>query len=168
VRGLRPWFNPFVPPDINMKTFLTLALLLTLPVVAFGRIRPVWTYEQIHADADLVVIAKPVSSTHLEEKASLPNISPVIPVVGIETQFDVRLVLKGEPKSKTIALHYYALQRSADGQARGAPHLVSFDPKQPTCYLMFLKREANDRYAPVTGQTDPAAESIIKLESSAH
>lgn len=150
-----------------MKTLLTLALLLSLPVVAFGRIRPVWTYERMHADADLVVIARPVSSTHLEEKVSLPNISPVTPVVGIETQFDVRLVLKGESSTKDVRLHHYALQKPADGQSRGAPQLVSFDPKQPVCYLMFLKREANDRYVPVTGQTDPAEESVIRLESGA-
>jgi hypothetical protein len=165
--GCIDWFNPSVLVDIRMKTLLTLALLLSLPVVAFGRIRPVWTYEQLHADADLVVIAKPVSGTHLEEKVSLPNISPAVPVVGIETQFDVRLVLKGDLKMKTIELHHYALQRPADGQSRGAPQLVSFDSKQPGCYLMFLKREADDRYAPVTGQTDPAAECIIRLESGA-
>jgi len=165
--GCIDWFNPSVLVDIRMKTLLTLALLLSLPVVAFGRIRPAWTYEQLHGDADLVVIAKPVSSTHLEEKVSLPNISPAVPVVGIETQFDVRLVLKGEVKSKTIELHHYALQRPADGQSRGAPQLVSFDPKQPACYLMFLKREADNRYAPVTGQTDPAAECVIKLEGGA-
>jgi len=150
-----------------MKTVLTLALLLTLPVIAFGRIRPVWTYEQIYRDADLVVIAKPVSSMQLEEKTSLPNISPITPVVGIETQLEVRLVLKGEPMTKTVALHHYALQKPSDARHRGAPELVSFDPKQPARYLMFLKREAKDRYVPVTGQTDPAAESIIKLESSA-
>jgi hypothetical protein len=150
-----------------MKTVLTLALLLSIPVVALGRIRPVWTFERIHADADLVVIARPVSSTTLDETTTLPNISPATPVVGIETQFDVRLVLKGEVKSKSIMLHHYALQRPADGQTRGAPQLVSFDPKQPACYLMFLKHENNDRYVPVTGQTDPAAESITKLESEA-
>jgi hypothetical protein len=153
--------------DISMKTVLTLALLLSLPVIAFGRIRPVWTYERMYDNSDLVVIAKPVASTQLEEKMTLPNISPAILVVGVETQLDVRLVLKGEPKTKTIALHHYALQKPADGLTRGAPQLVSFDPKQPVCYLMFLKREANDRYAPVTGQTDPAAESVIELESSA-
>src|SRR5690349_15026435 len=122
---------------MNMKTLLTLALLLSLPLVAFGRIRPLWTYERMHGDSDLVVIAKPMSSKSLEEKATLPNISPAVPVVGVETLLCIRLVLKGDPKSRTIQLHHYALQKAPSANTRGAPQLVSFDPKQPTCYLMF-------------------------------
>jgi hypothetical protein len=152
---------------IKLKSFLALTLLLAVPLVAVGRIRPVWTYEHMRDEADLVVIARPVSSTPTEEKASLPNISPEVRVVGVETKLEVRLVLKGSQKTKTACLHHYALLNPADGQTHGAPQLVTFDPKQPACYLMFLKQTSAGRYTPVTGQTDPAAESIIKLDSSA-
>lgn len=152
---------------IKLKPFLALALLFAVPLVAVGRIRPTWTYEHMHNEADLVVIARPVSSTPTEEKTSLPNISPQVRVAGVETRLEVRLVLKGWPKTKSACLHHYALQNPADGQVRGAPQLVTFDPKQPACYLIFLKQTSAGRYAPVTGQTDPAAECIIKLERSA-
>jgi hypothetical protein len=152
---------------IKLKPFLALALLLAIPIVAAGRIRPTWTYERMHEQADLVVIAKPVSSTPTAEKTSLPNLSPETRVVGIETKLDVRLVLKGWPKTKTACLDHFALENPTAGQVRGAPQLVTFDPKQPACYLMFLKQASAGRYVPVTGQTDPAAESIIKLPGDA-
>jgi hypothetical protein len=152
---------------IKLKPFLALVLLLAIPLVAVGRIRQSWTYERMHEQADLVIIAKPVTSTPTQEKTSLPNISPETRVVGIETKLDVRLVLKGWPKTKTACLDHFALENPAAGQVRGAPQLVTFDPKQPACYLMFLKQVSAGRYVPVTGQTDPAEESIIKLSSGA-
>jgi hypothetical protein len=153
----------------KLKPFLALALLLAVPLVAVGRIRPIWTYELMRERSDLVVIAKPVSSTPTEEKISLPDLSPATRVVGVETRFEVRLVLKGSPKTKNVCLDHYALENPADSKVRGAPHLVTFDPKQqpPACYLMFLKQVSAGRYVPVTGQIDPAAECIIKLESDA-
>jgi hypothetical protein len=152
---------------IKLKPFLALALLLAIPLVAVARIRQLWTYERMHEQADLVVIARPVSSTPTNEKTSLPNISPETRVVGVETKLDVRLVLKGWPKTKTACLDHYALENPAASQVRGAPQLVTFDPKQPVCYLMFLKQVSAGRYVPVTGQTDPAEDSIIKLSSAA-
>jgi hypothetical protein len=85
----------------------------------------------------------------------------------VETKLDVRLVLEGWPNTKSVCLHHYALENPADGQVRGAPQLVTFDPKQPACYLLFLKQTSAGRYTPVTGQTDPAAECVIKLQSDA-
>jgi hypothetical protein len=153
----------------KLKSFLALALLLAIPLVAVGRIRPIWTYELMREQSDVVVIAKLVSSTPTEEKISLPDFSPATRVVGVETKFDVRLVLKGSPKIKNVCLDHYGLENPADGQVRGAPHRITFDPKQqpPACYLMFLKQVSAGRYVPVTGQIDPAAECIIKLESDA-
>ena len=58
---------------IKLRPFLALALLLAIPLVASGRLVRIWTYEQMHEQADLVVIAKPVSSTPTNEKTSLPN-----------------------------------------------------------------------------------------------
>src|SRR5262245_24113555 len=111
-----------------MKTLLAIALLLLMPVAAFGRIRPIWTYERMRDDADLVVIARPVSSVATAEKTVLPNISPATHVVGRETKLETRLVVKGKPGKKQICLHHYALANAADGNVRGAPELVSFDP----------------------------------------
>jgi hypothetical protein len=152
---------------MKMKTALPLALVIALPVTALGRIKPLWTYQRMQEQADLVVIGKPVSSTATTEKAVLPNISPNVPVVGMETEFAVRVVMKGEAAVQRIAFHHYSLANVEDGRVRGAPNLVSFDPKQHQCYLLFLKKEADGRFAPVTGQTDPGDACVIKLESNA-
>src|SRR5215212_9892629 len=100
---------------IKLKPFLALALLLAIPRIALGRIVQIWTYERMHEQADLVVIAKPVSSTPTGEKTSLPNLSPETRVVGIETKLEVRLVLKGSPKIKTACLDHFALENPAAG-----------------------------------------------------
>jgi len=47
------------------------------------------------------------------------------------------------------------------------PSLASFDAKEHTRYLLFLHREADGRYSPVSGQTDPAFFSAVKLEGIA-
>jgi hypothetical protein len=47
------------------------------------------------------------------------------------------------------------------------PELLSFESKGSTLYLLFLVRERDGRYAPVTGQTDPALYSVIRLQSDA-
>jgi hypothetical protein len=52
---------------IKTKAFLALALVLAIPIVAFGRIRPIWTYAQMQEQSELVIIAKPASSVSLEE-----------------------------------------------------------------------------------------------------
>ena len=117
--------------------------------------------------ADLVVIAKPISTTNTSERAVLSNISPNVHVVGVQTEFVVRVVMKGEATIQKITVPHYGLANVEDGRVRGAPHLVSFDAKQRQCYLLFLKKEADGRFAPVTGQTDPGADCVIKLESDA-
>lgn len=152
---------------MKMKTTLTLVLMLTCPVMAFGRIKPLWSYQKMQEQADLVVIAKPISTTITSEKAVLSDISPHVHVVGVQTEFSVRVVMKGEAAIQQITMHHYGLANVWDGRIRGTPHLVSFDPKQHHCYLLFLKKEADGRFAPVTGQIDPRDDSVIRLESDA-
>jgi hypothetical protein len=151
----------------NLKYLLPVGLLLCSSLPAFARISQLWTFEQLGEKSDLIVIARPVSSTPTEEKATLPNISPTVHVTGVETKLEIRLVLKGWPKTKTACLNHYAFANPADSRLHGAAQLLTFDPKQPTRYLMFLKQTSAGRFVPVAGQTDPAAESIIKLETSA-
>src|SRR5204863_7872698 len=83
---------------------------------------------------------------------------------------NVASVLKGEKTLKDCVLHHY---RTADGT--NVPHV----PNGPTfvhfatagnssspqrTYLLFLIREADSRYAPVVGQTDPgrAARELVQ------
>ena len=74
--------------------------------------------------------------------------------------------MKGAQSAKKATLHHYQL---ADPKQlmMNAPSLASFDAQQPTRYLLFLHREQDGRYSPVSGQTDPLMFSVVKLEADA-
>jgi len=137
---------------------LAVAAACALP--SFARLVASHTYEEMSKEADLVVIAVPVSTRDTTERANLTNIAPRLPVIGVETTFEISALLKGELRAapaeqkKTLVLHHYRMTRS-DTPIINGPLLVSFDPKVRKAYLMFLKRESDGRYQAFTGQTDP-------------
>jgi hypothetical protein len=134
--------------------------------MAQARIMRSWSYQELYDQADLVVIAKPVSTQETAEKATLPNIAPDVHVVGLSTEFDISVVMKGDKSAKKATLHHYRLANPKKVMANG-PSLASFDPKQHTRFLLFLHREPDGRYSPVSGQTDPTLFSVLKLEGVA-
>ena len=127
---------------------------------------PAWSYEKLVAGADLVVIATPTAARDTKEPAVVPGVSrdgadgrlAPVAAVGVETTFKVEAVLKGEAKDLKEFVLYHL--REPDAQANApvvnGPMLVKFDVKARRKYLLFLKRGADGRYVPVTGQTDPA------------
>jgi hypothetical protein len=123
------------------------------------------TYQQMYDKADLVVIAKPLSDKDTQERTMLPGWE-YIHVVGVNTEFEVRLVLKGNEKVRKLVLHHYKIDDTleplpiADG-----PTLARFGPTEHNGYLLFLIKQPDGRYAPASGQVDPAAFSVIKLSS---
>src|ERR1044071_4979278 len=79
---------------------------LMLPIAVCGRISKLWTFEEMFEKADLVVIAKVISTADTNQRDVLSgNIN--IKVVGVITQFAPRLVLKGPKEIKNIQLHHY-------------------------------------------------------------
>jgi hypothetical protein len=83
-------------------------LLLLLPPPLVARPMEGGTYQQMYDKADLVVIAKPLSSKDTEERTMLPGWE-YIHVVGVNTELETRLVLKGDKTVKRFALHHYKL-----------------------------------------------------------
>ena len=149
-----------------MKTIITGFLILMAALLAQARKMRSWTYQELYDQADLVVIAKPISTQDASEKAVLPNISPDVHVVGLSTEFAISVVMKGDKRLKECVLHHYRLTNPKEMMING-PMLASFDPKQHTRFLLFLHREADGRYAPVSGQTAPTMFSVQKLEGTA-
>ena len=76
------------------------------------------------------------------------------------------LVMKGDKSAKKMTLHHYRLTDPKQLMFNG-PTLASFDPKQVAQFLLFLHREADGRYSPVSGQTDPASISAVELQGLA-
>ena len=142
--------------------FATAFLLVSTTILTA---RPVncLSYQELFAKSDLVVIAKPLSTHDLTEQTVLPDIGPDVHVVGLSTKFAVRLVIKGDKSVKRIVLHHYRLENPKELMMNG-PLLVSFDPAEMKSFLLFLKKEANGRFAPINGQTDPGACGIIPAD----
>jgi hypothetical protein len=140
-----------------------IALFLAASLVAARNI-PGYTYDELFAGSDFVVVAEPVTKTRdtRERKTLTENITPGVASLGVVTEFKSLLVLKG-PKRERFTLHHYRLA-PADPAERGevervivnGPTFKTYEPKlgdQP--FLMFLIRERDGRFAPVAGQIDP-------------
>lgn len=142
------------------RALSALVLLLAGTVPAFARPVAFRNYDQLTAEAELVVIAAPTAIRETPERRDLPGIAPAMKGIGIETTFEVSAVLKGElpaapaSKPKSLVLHHFRLPLPNVPVPNG-PGLVTFDPKARTQYLMFLKREPDGRYQALSGQTDP-------------
>jgi hypothetical protein len=149
--------------QMNMKAFISTLSVVLLGAAAFARLVESWPYDKLTEKADLIIIATPVSVHETAEKTTLPNIvrtdtnnvRSAIPAIGVETTFTILSILKGDTNISTFVFHHL---READKRGPGfnEPQLVAFDPKENKRFLLFLKREPDGRYAPLTGQTDPA------------
>lgn len=88
----------------DMKTVLSLLLLLGFAAEAHSRIGTSWRYEDLTKQSDLIIIARPtqvhetsekVPSTRLAMELSGQNGKPAkLTVKGVETSFEVLVALK--------------------------------------------------------------------------
>ncbi len=78
--------------------------------------------------------------------------------------------MKGDKTLKTIVLHHYRLKDPTRIPPNG-PDFVSFKPpfdlEKSERFMLFLKRESDGKYAPVSGQIDPALWDVVKLSGMA-
>ena len=140
-----------------MKRIVIGSIMLAMAMGANARLAKHWSEQELHATADLIVIARPIQIHDTDEKAVVLK---TIRVVGLSTECKVVEVLKGDKSLKTFVLHHYRPAHIEDLAVMDGPSLLIFDPKQTTTYKMYLRREADGRYAPVSGQTDPEGTSI--------
>jgi len=153
--------------------FAVAALSLCIVPAAYARLVGLVSYQELFDKSDLIVIASPVTkTTDTEERTYFPNISEIdkdgkqssVAAVGVETSFNVSLVIKGDRAAKLFILHHY---REANGPGLDGPAVVSFDPsdyRRRRDILLFLIKERDGRYAPYGGQTDPGLQAITALE----
>jgi hypothetical protein len=152
-----------------MKTLTVAFLILANAFLAYARLPAVrWTSQELYDRADLVVIAKYISTTNTTEESVLPSISPDVHVIGLSSKFDITIVMKGDANLKRITLHHYKLAPLPPNTIMvNGPNLASFDSaKDYTRYLLFLNLEADGRYAPVFSQTSPDNNAIFKLDGN--
>jgi hypothetical protein len=85
---------------------------------------------------------------------------------GVETEFQVQLVMKGPQDTKKFVLHHYRLQGNPEEIANG-PLFIQIRSQKHDTFVMFLKKEKDGRYAPMTGQFDPAVLSVLEIKEAA-
>lgn len=149
-----------------MKSFLLFLLLfpltVTVPQPLVARPTQNWTDQEIFEKADLVVIANVISSRVTDERSTLPDIEPPVKVIGVETEFETCVVLKGPKEVSKLRLHHY----KTDEEFTNGPILIEIPLGRRHTYLLFLVKESDGRYAPATGQTDPATSSVLQLRGA--
>ncbi len=146
-----------------MKKIILGLYIVATAFVADARVISVWSRQQLSDKADLVVIAKPLATKDTPEATN--PLSYGYPLAGLSTEFEISLVVKGDKDMKKLVLHHYRLKEQDIPTVNG-PSLVSFDPKQGSSFLLYLRREADGRFAPVSGQYDPGEDAVVKLAPS--
>jgi len=134
------------------------ALLLVASGIVAARGVRLWSHQDLLDQSDLAVIAAATASGDTTEQINLPGFEGQR-VIGVETRFAVSAVLKGDKTLKDFVVHHYRPVPGAMIVPNG-PTFVYFAVPQgpaalPRSYLLFLHREADGRYGPVVGQTDP-------------
>jgi hypothetical protein len=140
-------------------------IILCLALVAFNfsshaRILQPLSNVELMAASDLVVVGRPIETKDLNETNSLGFSSTKLfqsRFRGVETTFKVSEILKGTPASDQIVLHHYRFETEWGSPPNG-PTLMEFRPGNTNEYLLYLKDDGANRYAPTSGQIDPALE----------
>src|SRR5436190_871885 len=91
-----------------MKARLGVIAVLLLSVgSALGWLVTPWSYADLFAKSDLVVIASPLTRPRdTNERVTWQDITPPVALVGVTTSFETLFVIKG-PKLRRFDLHHY-------------------------------------------------------------
>src|SRR5581483_2310317 len=138
------------------KLILCLALI-ALNLSSHARIIQPLSNAELMAASDLVVVGQPIETKDLDETNSLGfSSTPLFQsrFRGVETTFKVSEVLKGSPPSDQVVLHHYRYE-TGWGSPPNGPILMEFMPGDTNEYLLYLKDDGTNRYAPTSGQIDP-------------
>ncbi|WP_182866981.1 hypothetical protein [Stieleria mannarensis] len=158
---------------------LTLVVLLTGPNLTFARGVPSLSYAQLMEQSDLVVIVHSLGTRASNNDDKIVPVEPARDYLApVFTKFKVLTVLKGQHGEKTLELCHYKYKPDSPGIGNG-PLLVWFPTREdneirqsdkhgswmmrvPNDFVLFLKRDSQERLTFVTGQFD-AAPSVRQI-----
>ncbi len=153
-------------------TALVLIVLAWLATpLAASQIGYAWTFPDLFAKADVVVIGRVTAIRDTGRVVPHPSLKPALPMVEMEADVAIELLLKGgaaapgtAPNLRSLVLKYYRRDiqgwtspPTADGvrlggMLNGGSTLKLEAGREP--YVMFLKRDG-ERYEPLSGHTFP-------------
>jgi len=145
-----------------------LAAALTFAAAAAGgQAQHVWTFDELTAKADLVVIASHLSTQDTGRRRIDPELKPEARAAELRTELKVLQVLKadharGVAAGATLSLRHYSV---LEPPYRVGSTLKFGEPAR--AYLVFLTRCPDGVFEPVSGQVFPA-DSVYLLDRSDH
>jgi hypothetical protein len=143
------------------RSILNSVWVFFFALTAFAGMDHIWSFEELRERATLVAIATPIKVVATGQSTSIGTLSGK----EILTTFRVMTTLKGASSTNVFVLRHFSDQKPKQAYANSYPRLVSFEPKNKLPYLMFLQREADGRFAAVSGQWSPQ-DSILLLPTS--
>lgn len=114
--------------------------------------------KELQKASDMIVVATPIETKDLEETTSLGRDTGRTGVTfrGVETTFQVNNVLKGSPAGDRIVLHHYRQNGVPVPAVTDGPDFIGFVLNKNNKLVLHLVKDGPNRYAPATGQNDPA------------
>jgi hypothetical protein len=164
---------------MRKASYLVIGLLL-LRVEAVSQMGYLWSFDELTAQSEVVVIATPGATQDTGIKTELDDLQPPLPVVELHTEFKVLSLLKGNVSSGTLLLRHYRLDtdRIRGGCLNCGSQLdfattgrmavscrsgdVSAQLPTPCNYVLFLKRGTMGVFVPTSGQVFPG-DSVLLL-----
>jgi hypothetical protein len=133
---------------------------------ANARAKRHWSEKELFRASDLVVLAEAESSQASQDKFPRGVSWEEAETKGFVTFFKVKLVLKGSEPTEEIRVLHFRFLSLRRGIINGPnfvhfatqPVDLSFNDQRTSAkprYLLFLKKMADGRYEPVSGQIDP-------------
>ena len=140
-----------------MNKSIPIVLLLFVGVSAFARLLHIWTEAEMQKAARLIVVGTVADIRDLNETNTV--LWPSCKFVGVEATFAVSQVLKGDFTNRTVILHYYRFDPPHYCPPNG-PAFLDLTTGGTNRFLLYLAPDRAFRFAPVSGQLDPAMDSV--------
>jgi hypothetical protein len=137
-----------------------LILLLGFSISAFARLFHVWTEAEMRKASDLIVIGKVSQVEDIDETNTV--LWPGYKFRGVKATFAVSQVLKGDFTNHTVVLHYYRFDPPHFSPING-PDFIELAAGDTNQFLLYLVPDGVSRFAPVSGQLDPAMDAVRVL-----
>ena len=143
-----------------MKKRIPIVLLFILSLTVFARVIVPWTEDKMRNASDLIMVGTVTKVTDLDETNT--SLWAGYKFRGVETTFNISKVLKGKVSGRTVILHHYSF-KADNFIPPNAPNYINLMPSNTNQYLLYLVNDGTNRFAPVSGQIDPAMDAVRKL-----
>lgn len=168
-----------------INRILAAAICLGLSQVTLGaQISRLWSFGELQAAADVVVVATPLSTRDTGRRSELTDLQPPVPVIEPNTEFKVLSTISGQLVAGTFVLRHFKLDGSRlSGGCLNCGAGIEFSASAPSTrlcrngdvspdlpsqcdYLMYLRRTSATVYEPVSGHVFPGMSILLLRHAS--